>query len=278
MEFEDIIFTKEEGITIITLNRPPVNVLRPESYFELYKATELISADEQIKVVIITGSGERAFCAGADVQSFAALGQSVFNIKECADIGGSAMRALKEIKVPVIGAANGLTLGGGLELLCICDFRIASENARLGQPEINIGIIPGAGGTVELPYIVGLAKAKEIIMLGRNYTAQEALEMGLVNKVVPPQSVMAEAKALANELASKPQAALTAAKLILNTGMNMDWVSARKLETELCSLLQMTKDAQEGFSSLLEKRKPEFKGEELVDSLKKLMARKRGEI
>ncbi len=276
MEFQDIVFAKEEGIAILTLNRPPGNTFRYETYLELYKAAEFIAADEEVKAVIITGSGERAFCVGADVRAFYDLGTSVFNIKEFSLNGGLALRRLKELEVPVIGAVNGMALGGGLELLCICDFRISSEKAVFGLPEINLGIIPGSGGTVELPYIVGLAKAKEIIMLGKNFSAKEALEMGLVNKVVPPESLMKEAKELAKDLISKPLAALKAAKLILNTGVNLDWVSARKLESELASLLQLTKDAREGFLSLIEKRKPKFEGEELVESIKQGMARKRG--
>jgi enoyl-CoA hydratase len=275
MKFEDLNFAKEDGIAILTLNRPPMNVFRYDTYFDLYKAADLVASDEGVKAVIVTGSGEKAFCAGADVQAFYELGTSVFNIKEYASNAGLTMRRLKELDVPVIGAANGMALGGGLELLCICDFRIASEKASFGLPEITLGIIPGSGGTVELPYIVGLAKAKEMVMLGKLYNAKEALEMGLVNKIVPPERVMEEAKAFAKELISKPQAALKAAKLILNTGMNMDWVSARRFESELCSSLQLTKDAREGFLSLLEKRKPVYKGEELVEGVKKGMARKR---
>jgi len=275
MEFQDIIFAKEKDFAVITLNRPPANVLRYGTYFELYKATEFISADEEIKAVIITGSGERAFCAGADVQAFYELGTSVFNIKEYASNAGMAMRRVKELEIPVIGAANGIALGGGLELLCICDFRIASEKASFGVPEINLGIIPGSGGTVELPYIVGLAKAKEMVMLGKTYSSTEALQMGLLNKVVPPESLMDEVRTLAKELISKPLAAMKAAKLILNTGMNLDRVSALKLESELCSLLLLTKDAREGFLSLIEKRKPQFKGEDLVEGIKRGMTRKR---
>jgi enoyl-CoA hydratase len=143
-------------------------------------------------------------------------------------------------------------------------------------PEINLGIIPSLGGTVELPYIVGLARAKEMVMLGRTYPAKEALEMGFVSKAVQPESLMEEAKALAKELVSKPAGALKAAKLILNMGMSLDWISVRRLESELCSLPQSAKDAREGFLSLLGKRKPQFKGEDLVESAKKGMARKKG--
>jgi enoyl-CoA hydratase len=274
MEFEDMIFSKEEGIAIITLNRPPVNAMRYQTYAELEKAAAFIAADGEFRAVIITGSG-RAFCSGADVRAFYELRGSVFNVREYNANAGSALRKTRELEMPVIGAANGMALGGGLELLCVCDFRIASENATFGQPEINLGIIPGTGGTVELPYIVGLAKAKEMIMLGRIYNAKEALEMGLVNKVVPLANLLQEAKALAKELVSKPIAALKAAKLMLNTGMNMDWASARKLESEVSNWIMMTKDAQEGFLSFLEKRKPEFKGEEMVESIKKGMTSKR---
>ncbi len=275
MDFQDIIFSKEEGVVTITLNRPPVNTMRYQSYVELQKAAELITADEEVRSVIITGSGERAFCGGADVRAFYELRGSVFNVREYNLNAGSAIMKIKELEVPVIGAANGMALGGGLEILCACDFRIASENATFGQPEVNLGIIPGTGGTVELPYIVGVAKAKEIIMLGKVYNAKEALGMGLVNRVVPLASLMGEAKALAKELASKPRGALKAVKLMLNTGIKMDWASARKLESEVSNWIMMTKDAQEGFLAFIEKRKAEFKGEEMVDSIKKGMESKR---
>jgi len=274
MEFEDIIFSKEEGIAIITLNRPPVNAMRYQTYAELQEAATFITANEEVRSVIITGGGERAFCGGADVRAFYELRGSVVNVREYNLNAGAALRKIKELEVPVIGAANGMALGGGLELLCTCDFRIASENATFGQPEVNLGIIPGTGGTVELPYIIGLAKAKEAIMLGKIYNAKEALEMRLVNKVVSSASLMEEAKALAKELMSKPVAALKAAKLMLNNGINMDWASARKLESEVSSWLMMTSDAQEGLLAFIEKRKPEFKGEEIIESIKKGMASK----
>ena len=276
MEFQDIVFSKEKEIAIITLNRPPVNSFRYQTYVELQKVAALIAADEEARVVIITGSGEKAFCGGADVRAFYELKGSVLNIREYIANAGATIKKIKELEVPVIGAVNGMALGGGLELLCGCDFRIAAENATLGQPEVNLGIIPGTGGTVELPYIVGVAKAKEMVMLGKIYNAREALEMGLVNKVVPLKSLMDEAKALAKELASKPIGAMKAAKLMINTGINMDWASARRMETEVSSWVMMSKDAQEGLLAFIEKRKPEFKGEEYVDSVKKGMESRKG--
>jgi enoyl-CoA hydratase len=277
MEFQDITFAKAEGVATITLNRPPVNAMRYQTYVELQKAADLIVADEEVRAVIITGSGERAFCGGADVRAFYELKGSVLNIREYINNAGSALIKIRKLEVPVIGAVNGIALGGGLEVLCTCDFRIAAENATFGQTEVNLGIIPGTGGSVELPYIVGVAKAKEMIMLGKIYSAEEALQMGLVNKVVPSASLTNEAEALAKELASKPTGALKAIKLMLNTGINMDWASARKLEAEVSSWVLMTEDAQEGFLSFIEKRKPEFKGEKMLDNIKEGMAAKRGQ-
>jgi len=225
--------------------------------------------------VIITGAGDRAFSAGGDVKAFYELGDSVDNVREYVNNASTALRRIKDLEVPVIAAVNGLAMGGGLELMCVCDFRIASEKAIFSQAEINLGLIPGTGGSIELPYIVGWAKAKEMVMLGRNYSAQEALDMGLVMKVVPPDKVMDEAKALAKELMTKPKTALKLAKHMLNTGINLDLMSARRMEIEFFNLTYMTKDAKEGLRSMIEKRKPEYKGEELVPSIKEGMEFKR---
>lgn len=276
VEFQDIIFEKAEGIVTITINRPPMNPMRYRTYAEFHKAADIINADEEVRVVIITGAGDRAFSAGGDVKAFYELGDSVDNVREYVNNASTALRKIKDLEVPVIAAVNGLAMGGGLELMCACDFRIASEKAIFSQAEINIGLIPGTGGSIELPYIVGWAKAKEIVMLGRNYSAQDALDMGLVMKVVPPDRVMDEAKALAKELMAKPRTALRLAKHMLNTGINLDLMSARRMEIEFFNLTYMTKDAKEGLRSIIEKKKPEYKGEELVPSVKEGMEFKRG--
>ena len=161
--------------------------------------------------------------------------------------------------------------------MCACDFRVASEKAIFSQAEINIGLIPGTGGSIELPYIVGWAKAKEMVMLGRTYSAQDALDMGLVMKLVKPEAIMDEARALANELMSKSQTALSLAKHMMNTGINLDLTSARRMEIDYFNLLYMTKNAKEGLLSVIEKRKPQYRGEELVPAIKEGMAFKRGE-
>ncbi len=274
-DFQDIIFQKEDGIVTITINRPPMNPMRYRTYAEFHKAADLISADEEVRAVIITGAGDRAFSAGGDVKAFYELGDSVDNVREYVNNASLALRKIKDLEVPVIAAVNGIAMGGGIELMCVCDFRIASEKAIFSQAEINIGLIPGTGGTIELPYIVGWAKAKEMVMLGRQYSAQEALDMGLVMKIVPPDKVMDEAKALAKELMSKPRTALKLAKHMLNTGINLDLMSARRMEIEFFNLTYMTKDAKEGLRSIIEKRKPEYKGEELIQSIKEGMEYKR---
>jgi len=275
VEFQDIIFEKADGIVTITINRPPMNPMRYRTYAEFHKAAEMINADDEVRAVIITGAGDKAFSAGGDVKAFYELGDSVDNVREYVSNCSMALRRIKDLEVPVIAAVNGLAMGGGIELMCVCDFRIASEKAIFGQAEINIGLIPGTGGTIELPYIVGWAKAKEMVMLGRNYSSKEALDMGLVMKIVSPDKVMDEAKALANELMAKPRTALKLAKHMMNTGINLDLMSARRMEIEFFNLAYMTKDAREGLRSVIEKRKPEFKGEELVPSVKEGMKFKR---
>ncbi len=274
-EFQDIIFDKTDGLVTITINRPPMNPMRYRTYAEFHKAVDLINADDEVRAVIITGAGDKAFSAGGDVKAFYELGDSVDNVREYVNNASTALRRIKDLEIPVIAAVNGLAMGGGIELMCVCDFRIASEKSIFGQAEINIGLIPGTGGTIELPYIVGWAKAKEMVMLGRNYSAKEALNMGLVMKLVPPDKVMDEAKILAKELMSKPKTALKLAKHMMNTGINLDLMSARRMEIEFFNLAYMTKDAKEGLRSIIEKRKPEYKGEELVPSVKEGMEFKR---
>ena len=277
IDFQDLIFEKKDGIVTLTINRPPMNAMNYRTYVEFHKAADLITADDEVKVVIITGGGERAFSAGGDVKAFYDLGDSVDNAREYVNNASSALQKIKNLEVPVIAAVNGLAMGGGIEVMCVCDFRIASEKAIFGQAEINIGLIPGTGGSIELPSIVGWAKAKEMVMLGRNYKAQEALDMGLVMKLTAPDSVMDEARALAGEFMSKSQTALKLAKHMMNTGINMDRASARRMEIDFFTLLYMTKNAKEGLLSVIEKRKPQYKVEELVPAIKEGMALKRGE-
>jgi len=267
--FEDIIYKKEEGIATITLNRPPMNPMRYKTYFEIERAVYDVWADSDVKVLIFEGAGDRAFSAGGDINAFYELGGTVENVREYVIHCENAMRSIKTLEKPTIAAIKGFCLGGGLELASACDFRIATEDVKFGNAEINVGLMPGTGGTAELARLVGPARAKEITMLGRMYSAQDGLNMGLFNKVVPREKLMDEAMALAKELMSKPQTALRLIKTIMNLTLNMDDRSARVVETEFFNLVYMAKDAQEGLKATIEKRKPEFKGEALVESIKK---------
>ncbi len=259
MSFENITLEKKDGIAILTINRPQVlNALNRKTIEEIARAVDDIESDESVKVLIITGAGERAFVAGADINEF--VGIDVVTAKELSRNFQLLLNRIETLGKPVIAAINGLALGGGCELAMACDIRIASEKARLGQPEINLGIIPGAGGTQRLPRLVGIAKAKELIFTGDMIDAREAERIGLVNRVVPPDRVVDEAVELAKKLAGKSPFILKLAKEAINTGMNMDIYSAIALENDLVTIAFTTEDKEEGMRAFMEKRKPEFKG------------------
>ena len=224
---------------------------------ELSQVLDELELNDKVRVLIITGTG-RAFSAGADITAF--QGVTPF-------LGAVYVRRFQELfnKIelytkPVIAALNGYTLGGGLELSMACDFRIASELAELGQPEINLGLIPGAGGTQRLPRLIGEGKAKEIIYTGERIPAKEALNLGLVNKVVPHDELLNEARRFALKLSEKPPLALLATKYAVKFGLESNLWSGLALESSLFGLLFSTEDFIEGVSAFLEKRKPKFKG------------------
>jgi enoyl-CoA hydratase/3-hydroxyacyl-CoA dehydrogenase len=253
-----IILRIEEPIAWIYLNRPErLNALNMEMIKELSQVLDELELNDKVRVLIITGTG-RAFSAGADITAF--QGVTPF-------LGAVYVRRFQELfnKIelytkPVIAALNGYTLGGGLELSMACDFRIASELAELGQPEINLGLIPGAGGTQRLPRLIGEGKAKEIIYTGERIPAKEALNLGLVNKVVPHDELLNEARRFALKLSEKPPLALLAAKYAVKFGLESNLWSGLALESSLFGLLFSTEDFIEGVSAFLEKRKPKFKG------------------
>jgi enoyl-CoA hydratase/3-hydroxyacyl-CoA dehydrogenase len=253
-----IILRIEEPIAWIYLNRPErLNALNMEMIKELSQVLDELELNDKVRVLIITGTG-RAFCAGADITAF--QGVTPF-------LGAVYVRRFQELfnKIelytkPVIAALNGYTVGGGLELSMACDFRIASELAELGQPEINLGLIPGAGGTQRLPRLIGEGKAKEIIYTGERIPAKEALNLGLVNKVVPHDELLNEARRFALKLSEKPPLSLVAAKYAVKFGLESNLWSGLALESSLFGLLFSTEDFIEGVSAFLEKRKPKFKG------------------
>jgi len=259
MGYETIILEKEAPVGIIKLNRPPVNPLSVKSYLELYDAVSELEKDENIGAIIITGNGEKAFAAGLDVKDV--MGKSAV---ETLDFLWSAPRKtfdkLTGIEKPTIAAIFGLALGGGCEVALCCDLRIASEDAVIGLPEINLGIMPGSGATQRLPRLIGVTKAKEMLFTGDTINAQEAYRIGLVNKVVPREKLMEEAMTLAKKLAAKPRAALGLIKRCIDNGLNMDLPSGLTLEMDCFAIAFTSEDGREGINAFVEKRKPVFKG------------------
>jgi len=259
MAYNTLLYEKENGLSIITLNRPKdLNALNSELLGELCSLLDEIAADESARVVIITGSGDKAFVAGSDVKEMQP--KTSVTIREFVLANRLALEKIERLPKPVIAAINGYALGGGCELALACDLRIAAETARFGQPEINLGIIPGAGGTQRLTRLIGMAKAKELIFTGDMIDAGTALSLGLVNKVVPQASLLAEAKALGAKLAAKSGTALALAKAAINSAWQTTLATGLDMEMQNFSLAFATEDQKEGMSAFIEKRKPQFKG------------------
>jgi enoyl-CoA hydratase len=258
--YTTILYEKANNIAKVTLNRPDkLNALNSTVYNELYDVFEAIENDDEVKVVILTGSGDRAFAAGSDVAEMANM-DTIAAQKFMATIRKASDRVYSLTK-PTIAAINGYALGGGNELAMCCDMRIASEKAMFGQPEITLGLIPGASGTQRLPRIIGTAKAKEMIFMGEYYNAATVLSLGLVNKVVPPDKLMEEAMAWATKIAGMSGPVLAMAKMAINTGMDTDLTSGLNLETKCDALCFATQDQKEGMDAFLAKprRKAVFK-------------------
>jgi enoyl-CoA hydratase len=254
MAYQNIIFEKEENIAVITFNRPEaMNALNNQTRAEFAAAIGEVAADDGIKVLILTGSG-KAFVAGSDIKEFNHTTPYVaHNINRLGEM-------VEKLGKPVIAAVNGFCLGGGNEIAMGCDIIIASDKAKFGQTEINIGIIPGGGGTQRLPRLIGVCKAKELIYTGDIISAEEAFRLGLVNRVVPMDELMPAAKELAKKIATKSAAALKLAKTAINRGMQTNLESGLKYEYELYSLALSLEDKAEGVNAFLEKRAPKFVG------------------
>lgn len=258
MAYLNLLYEKGDGIGVVTINRPAArNALNSAVYHELFQLFNEIESDPEVRVVIITGSGDKAFVAGADVAEMQPM--NTVEIRRFIAAARVASDRIWSLSKPVIAAVNGYALGGGCELAMCCDLRIASENARFGQPEISLGIIPGAGGTQRLTRLIGMTRAKELIYTGDIIDAKTALVMGLVNKVVPPANLMTEAREMAKQLLSKSSIALSMAKTAINSGANTDLASGLDMEEQCFVECFATEDQKEGMQAFLQKRKAEFK-------------------
>ena len=254
MSYESIIFEKQDNIAIITFNRPEArNAVNNQVRAEFTAAIAEVEADDDIKVLILTGSG-KAFASGVDIKEFSKTtpyhAHNLFRLGE----------RVEKLPKPVIAAVNGFSLGGGNEIALGCDIIIASERAKFGQPELNIGIIPGGGATQRLPRMIGVCRAKELIFTSDIITAEEAFNLGMINRVVPEDQLMPTAKEIAKKIATKSPAALKLAKQAINYGMQTNLESGLKYEYELYSLSLGLEDKKEGVNAFLEKRAPKFVG------------------
>ena len=257
MEYENIIFEKKNGIGYVTVNRPEaLNALNDSVIEELDSVFRAIDRDDEVRVVIITGAG-RAFVAGADIAQMSRLDGSEGRVMSMR--GQKVMEFIEFMDKPVIAAVNGFALGGGNELSMACDIRIASETAKFGQPKVNLGIIPGYGGTQRLPRLVGRGMAKKLIYSAEIIDAEEAYRIGLVDEVVPADQLMDTAAKLAETIASKAPIAVKMAKAAINNGMNTDLKTGVQFEAEAYASTFVSEDRVEGMKVFLEKRPAKFK-------------------
>ena len=259
MAYENILFEVRDGVGLLTFNRPKaLNALNPATIEEVNDVIERVRKDDTVRVLVLTGAGEKAFVAGADITQFPKM--NPLEARAFAERGQEVFAKLEELPKPVIACANGFALGGGCELAMSCDFIYASDKAKFGQPEINLGIIPGFGGTQRLSRLVGRARAKELCMTGEMIDARQALELGLVAKVFPAEQLLEETLKVASQLAAKSQAALRTIKFVVDRGVDVDLRSGCALEAEAFGAAFASQDAREGVAAFLEKRKPDFKG------------------
>jgi enoyl-CoA hydratase len=256
---QNLLLERDGAIAVVTINRPKVlNALSFATLDELGGVMTRLGEDERVRCLVLTGAGEKAFVAGADINELAV--QSAAGGRERARAGQRVFDAIEQLGKPVIAAINGYALGGGCELAMACTIRIAADTAVLGQPEINLGLIPGYGGTQRLARIVGAGRALELLLTGDRVPAVEALRLGLINRVVPAAELMAEARRLAAAIASKAPLAVRYILEAVNRGMNLPLGEAQSLEAALFGVVASTDDMREGTRAFLEKRAPAFKG------------------
>ena len=260
-QYQYLIYDNAQGVTTITLNDPSkLNSLNVAMQSELLEVLRYARDDEGTKVIIITGAGEKAFCVGADISVFDGI-SSIKGYRLMRDIGYEIHRLMEVMEKPLVAVVNGYCLAGGLEVALACDFIFAAEEAKFGAPEINIGIIPGWGGCVRLARAIGSRRAKEWIMTGNRFIAAEAKSLGLINRIVPRDMLMTEARKFAIELAAKSPNALKMAKMVVNFSLETGGIDAAlAIERGAISVLFGTEDCKEGVQAFLDKRSPVFKG------------------
>lgn len=257
MEYKNILLERDKGIATLTINRPKsLNALNKETLEEMLACCKEISEDRSVQVVIITGAGEKAFVAGADISFMQGLDAA--GGKKFGRLGHAVARTIENLPQPVIAAINGFALGGGCELALACDIRLASDNAKFGQPEVNLGVIPGFGGTQRLPRLIGKGLANELLFSGNIIDAAEACRIGLVNRVISQEKLMDECRELALKICSRGPAAVRLCKEAVNNGMEMDLNRACSYEGDLFAFCFAGDEQKEGMSAFLEKRTPNF--------------------
>jgi enoyl-CoA hydratase/carnithine racemase len=256
-EYTNVRISIEDRVAVLTLDHPPVNAFNRATVADLEAALDELIANDQVKVIILTGAGDFAFAAGADINEIMAL-KTADEALEVLLRGQAVFSKIETCPKPVIAAINAVALGGGLEIAMACHIRIASDRARLGQTESNLGVIPGWGGTQRLPRIIGAGKAIELILAGDMINAQEAFRLNLVNKVVPAGQVLAEAKGLAKKIASKSALTNKAALGAIINGLKMPLADGLRYEAEQFASLVGTHDFAEGPAAFLQKRQPKF--------------------
>ncbi len=259
MSYNNLILEIESGIAIVTINRPKaLNALNKETLEELMSCLQTLKDSDEVGVVILTGSGEKAFVAGADISFMRKL--SPLEVRTFAGLGHECMDTIEKLSKPVIAAINGFALGGGCELAISCDIRLASDNAKFGQPEVNLGILPGFGGTQRLPRLIGRGRASELIFTGDMIDAQEAYRIGLVNRVFPQGELLAAGREMAKKIMSRGPIAVRLSKDAIINGMEMDLARACAYEVDQFALSFTSDDQKEGMDAFLQKRPAVFQG------------------
>ena len=256
MPYETLSLTREESYAVITLNRPPANAINEQLVKDLNAALNEVEKEPAVLSVIITGAGDRIFCAGADLGSAFSGG----SVEEFIKFGNGVLRRIERFPKPVIAAINGHALGGGCEIAMACHLRVMKETARIGQTESNLGIIPGYGGTQRLPRLIGRTKAIEFLIFGSQIPAQEALQLGLVNKLSKEVETLADAKALARQIAKRAPIATRLILQAVDEGLNTDIDGGLRAETRAFLEVLKTEDAAEGIQAFFQKREARFKG------------------